>query len=124
MEATTLATGPLAGLPHIDALIGRASDDEACLRDIREVLSRHNRLDRFGVMLLHQHFAVADDEIMVEECDEVNRVLRSTPRKRADLGQTKSIQTNWRLDSAEAVAACTQICTLDDDHQHIKESHL
>jgi len=124
ISTSLLTNGPLAGLPHIDALTARSVDDEACLKEIREVLARHQRLDRFGVTLLHHHFAVAEDEIMVEECDEENRVLISRPQKVAAIDVARAIQTNWRLDADLATAKCTQVCTYNSDNEHIRSSHL
>jgi len=124
MSASSLTNGPLAGLPHIDVVIARSVEDEACFKELREVLARHDRLDRFGVMLMHHHFEVADDEIMVEECDEENRVLISRPQKVATIAAGSAIQTNWRLDSDLATAKCMQICTYNSDNEHIRTSHL
>ena len=124
MSASLLTNGPLAGLPHIDAVTARSVEDDACFKEIREVLARHQRLNRFGVTLLHHHFAVADDEIMVEECDEENRVLISRPQKVADIDAASATQTNWRLDTESATAKCMGICTFNKENDHIKKSHL
>jgi hypothetical protein len=47
--------------------------DAACLEDVRLVLARHNALDRFGIALLHNHFDLADDEMMLETTDAERR---------------------------------------------------
>lgn len=124
MPADTAIAGPLAGLPHIDSLLPRSADDEACFTELREVLARHGKLDRFGVTLLHHHFAVGTDEVLVEECDVEGRTLVTRPRKLGALGATPAIETNWRLDVKGVIAACTQVCTYDDDHNHIRSTHL
>jgi hypothetical protein len=56
--------------------------DHACLQEIKDVLLRHGRLNRFGVTLLHEHFAISHDEILVEECDPANRTLTIRPEKK------------------------------------------
>ena len=59
--------------------------DAACLMEIRDVLDRHGMLDRFGVSLLHSHFDVADDEMMLETTNVANREHWVRPVKKADL---------------------------------------
>lgn len=124
MQNPILGAGPLAGLPHIDVLAPRDPADEACLAEIREVLFKHGKATRFGVALLHHHFAVAPDEVLVEECDPVTRVLTTRPVPLAQLGATRSIQTNWRMDIDGVTAECTQCCSYDDDNRHTGSSHL
>ena len=36
--------------------------DAECLREIRAILARHKKLERFGVTLVHSHFHIDDDE--------------------------------------------------------------
>ena len=36
--------------------------DAVCFKDIREVLIKHNALDRFGMCLIHKHFEMSEDE--------------------------------------------------------------
>lgn len=43
--------------------------DTPCLEEIRQVLMKHNCLDRFGISLLHSHFDLADDEMLLETTD-------------------------------------------------------
>lgn len=61
-------------LPHIDDLIPFSTEDEACLAEMKEVLRRHGKLGRFGLSLMHNHFEVADDEMLLEECDVLVRL--------------------------------------------------
>jgi hypothetical protein len=42
-----------------------SSADLAVLEEVRQVLAMHGALRRFGVTLQHQHFDLADDEILV-----------------------------------------------------------
>lgn len=112
-------------LRDIDDVRPRSVGDEECINEIREVLRKHGALQRFGVTLLHQHFPVAGDEILVETCDVENRTLTIQPAKQAEIGSGRVMETNWRLDTNTVTSGCTQICTLDpDDHRHIRKSHL
>ncbi len=59
--------------------------DAACLLEIRDVLEKYGSLDRFGVSMLHSHFEVADDEMMLETTNVANREHWVRPVKKADL---------------------------------------
>jgi hypothetical protein len=72
--------------PHIDEVTPFAGEDVDCLREIREVLERHDRLGRFGVTLLHSHFNVAPDEVLVETASD-ERTLTVAPVKTSELPQ-------------------------------------
>ncbi len=61
--------------------------DAPVLEAIRSILEQHNCLDRFGITLLHNHFDIDDDEIMMEFTDLEKREHRVSPMKRADLEQ-------------------------------------
>ena len=72
--------------------------DRACLADIKETLARHNRLARFGVVLLHHHFKLSPDEVLVERCDPSARALRVTPVRRSEVEASSLVETVWRFD--------------------------
>ncbi|MCH8549477.1 MAG: hypothetical protein LAT80_11420 [Balneolaceae bacterium] len=56
-------------LKHIADVKPIDESDAECLEDIRQVLIKHDRLERFGVSLLHSHFELHDDEILLETTD-------------------------------------------------------
>jgi hypothetical protein len=97
-------------LPHIDDVHDLDESDLACLSEIKKVLAKHDKLLRFGVSLLHDHFHVADDELLLETCDTENRTLMIRPVKRVDIPQAKMMPTNWRLDTDEILLGCTRTC--------------
>ena len=105
-------------LPNIEDVPPLSEDDFACLTDVRNVLMKHNRLSRFGVTLLHSHFPVGDNEMLMETCDPENRRLTIEPVSYSP-GETEknSIPTNWRLDLPGDVPKtfmhCTQFCGKD-----------
>ena len=70
-------------LNHIADLKPVGDDDADCLKEIRSVLERHNALDRFGVTLLHSHFDLAEDEMMLETTDVDKREHYVRPVKRS-----------------------------------------
>ena len=94
---TSLTVMPMqwADLNEIDVVEPLNENDYACLAEVREVLTRHNKRDRFGVALLHKHFEVADDEVLMERSNHKDRVLTITPGKREDARNI--IETVWRL---------------------------
>lgn len=53
-------------LPDIDEVEHLSAADEPLMRELREVLGRHGAERRFGLMLLHEHFAIGEDEVLVE----------------------------------------------------------
>lgn len=77
-------------LPDIEEVSPLSERDEACFREIKEILRQHDSLRRFGLCLLHEHFQTSDDEILVEVCDPETRTLisrleaRRTSRSRDD----------------------------------------
>lgn len=111
-------------LPDIDDCPAFGPDDETCFAEIREVLAKHGKLHRFGLTLLHEHFEIRPDEILLETCDPVNRVLTIRPEPIAAHPAGQHRETNWRLDSMNAVQACMQICKMDSDNRHTGKEHL
>lgn len=86
-------------LPDIMDVAPIGPDDAACLAELREILARHGALERFGLNLLHDHFAITDDELLVETCDHDNRTLTIAPMKAVDFPTDLNvIETNWVFD--------------------------
>jgi hypothetical protein len=73
--------------------------DLPVLDELREVLERHGALDRFGLNLLHDHFPVADDEVLVEVCDTEQRTLTIRPLRGgvADGIPGRFVETNFQF---------------------------
>jgi len=114
----------LSPLPGIDDVEARSDADDACFTELREVLGRHNALDRFGITLLHQHFHIGDDELLVEEVDADSRTLITRPVPQAEVVGRRVKETNWRLDSDAAMSACTptSFCYVDSKNDHHRKS--
>ena len=68
-------------LPSIEDVKEFGPEDVACVGEIRDVLRRHGALQRFGITLLHRHFELAPDEVLVESVDVEHRAIRQVPRK-------------------------------------------
>jgi hypothetical protein len=82
--------------------------DEAFLCDLYDVLDKHGNLDRFGLCLLHDHFAVGADEILLESNNPLSRTLNMEVVRRANLPEVKF--TSWRIGgpNAQSLTACAQ----------------
>ena len=83
-------------------------DDKQCLDEIRAVLEKHGNLQRFGITLMHKHFVVQDDEVLVEETDPVSHVQTITPTKRSEIPSDVTV-VNWRLDKNTPLAPVCRI---------------
>jgi hypothetical protein len=70
-------------LDHIADVRPIGDEDAACLEEIRSVLEKHGALSRFGVSLLHSHFSLAEDEMLLETTDLVKRQHLVRPVKRS-----------------------------------------
>lgn len=103
----------LPRLPDIMEVRPVGSEDDAIFDEIRAVLERHNALGRFGVTLLHQHFDIGDDEVLVEQIDALNRILDTRPVPKALA--TNGIETSWRLDDPSCRRRCETQCQPDRD---------
>ena len=98
--------------PHIDDVQALNEEDLACLEEIAAVLQKHDRLDRFGLSLLHKHFDLAEDEVLVEYTDEEARTQTIRVEKRPAQNNSCIQQTAWRFKkgSARPTLGCYQTC--------------
>lgn len=106
---TTIAMA-YRNLTDIDEVPPLTEADRECLSEIREVLKRHERLDRFGVMLLHTHFPILDDEVLLETCDVDQRRLTLEVAPKTVLQSREIVPTSWRLRDDATLTGCYQAC--------------
>lgn len=100
----------LPPLPDIDEVAPLSDADHECIAAVRRVLEQHGALQRFGLTLLHDHFPIADDEIMMETVDKTARTLTTRPVMAADHPIENSVESSWRLDSHIGLARCERVC--------------
>lgn len=93
-----------------------SADDIECLNEVRAVLEKHNRLERFGVMLLHKHFDVHQDECLLETIDTDRRELSVRPVLKSELPQ--AVQTQWRLVDRSPLQWCEAWCNYSGGTHH------
>lgn len=111
MSALAIATLQWANLNDIDDVEPIGAADVSCISEVYEVLRRHGLEERFGLALLHKHFDLNDDEVLVETTDKIGRRLTIEPVVRSEAG--KLIETIWSItkdDNAKIVLGCRQYC--------------
>jgi hypothetical protein len=98
-------------LPNIDNVEPMGDQDLAVMNEVRDVLAKHGALERFGLTLLHTHFDIGEDEILVEKVDAEARTLTISPmpaREAAAAGDP--FETSWRLDAPDGQPRCVLYC--------------
>ena len=97
-------------LTHFDDLEPLSEKDIECFDEIRRILKKYDTLDRFGITLLHKHFDLNDNEMLVEELDANTRTMHISPRKPEE-ENLEFFQTAWRLgEGTEIILGCIQTC--------------
>ncbi|GGX22082.1 hypothetical protein [Aquimarina muelleri] len=90
-------------VPTFDEAMPLHSGDENFLKELQAVLEKHGNINRFGLTLLHDHFTINEDEILLETNDHHDRTLEMQVVKRSDL--TPDVKfTSWRIGGPNAVA--------------------
>lgn len=94
-------------LHEVDAL---DQTDTECMKELASILNKFGKSDRFAVHLVHKHFDIADDEILCEFTDEVNRTLTTKPVKRDP--SLKMVETTWllRQEGEQVLQTCHMAC--------------
>lgn len=99
--------------------------DYEVLDEVRAVLDKHNYTDRFGMILLHKHFELQEDEILIEDTDTANRI--STVKVTKESGSSEgTIETMWKFGKGvNAVTKCVLRCSYFLGHKrvHKKEGY-
>lgn len=107
----TVAAMQWRAVDDIDEAAPLDSSDTECLTELRSVLEKHGKLKKFGLTLIHSHFPIEDDEILVEKVNKASRTLIIRPMKRSEAGA--AVDTQWSLDAGHALLACRVKCYID-----------
>src|SRR5437868_4631260 len=104
MSATTLELSPTqwADLKELHDVEPINAGDLQCMAEIRDVLKKHGKRERFGVALLHKHFNMDAGEVLLELTDERARELSIKPVKKE--AARNSVPTIWMLADDEIQA--------------------
>jgi hypothetical protein len=95
-----------------------SDEDNVIMQDLHKVLKKHNALKRFGITLLHEHFKVEDDEVLIEFTDIATRTQVIKPVSQNDPELIDAIETSWRLDTGFPVMGCKCKKYGTGDHSH------
>lgn len=95
-------------VPDVHDIEPLSERDSECLREIREVLLRHNSVDRFAISLLHKHFELSHTEQMVEFTDIEARTLTIKPISESQ--GLKTLETTWKFSKDSATTSPLTIC--------------
>ena len=98
-------------LPDIDLPAMQALDDSdwECLDEIGGLLIAKGANDRFGVTLLHSHFPIGDNEIMVEEPRPGERAFTLRPVENRAAGADDRVAINLEFGSGRDDRALSMI---------------
>ncbi|WP_217553830.1 hypothetical protein [Streptomyces sp. GbtcB6] len=88
-------SAPRISLPVFEEAEALGPQDAEFVRDLAAVLAKHGNLNRFGLCLLHDHFPIAADEVLVETNDPRTRTLHAHVEKADGTRHTKASQ--WRF---------------------------
>ncbi|MBA6433946.1 MULTISPECIES: hypothetical protein [Streptomyces] len=99
------ATHQRPALPTFEEAEGLGPQDAEFVRDLIAVLEKHGNLDRFGLCLLHDHFPLATDEVLVETNDPEARTLQIRVEKANGTRHAKPSQWRFMPDISHANAS-------------------
>ena|ERR1039458_9016031 len=94
-----------------------SEEDVECMRDIRAVLMKHDKLNRFALHLIHKHFDLDSDEVLVEYNEASSREQFFRVEKRSSDIMKHSIPTTWTLENIEPMARC--VCAYRPNSGHL-----
>ena len=105
LEISPLQWAHLKKLGEIEPL---NDSDLQCMAEVRKVLIKHGKRDRFGLALLHKHFDMDDNEVLLESTDKQARELNIRPVKRDEAAD--SVPTIWMLldDQMRSIQDCSR----------------
>lgn len=101
-------------LQDIDDTPPLDSSDMACMDEIRAVLARHGKLDRFALHLAHAHFQLADGEVLIEQTNPASRSQHTIVGKIEDVPD--AVPTTWLFIGTGPFKVCPII---DGDKRHL-----
>ena len=104
-----------AGLDNIDDVDPLGDDDRRVMDEVKAILEKHGALERFGLTLLHSHFDLAPDEILVETVDVSKRTLKVQPVPAGEVRPSDLVATSWRLDGPGYQPLCGTYCHRSGD---------
>ncbi len=109
MDAIAFETTKWSQINEAETVDGLSAADSDCLREVRDVLKKFGALDRFGINLLHRHFDIQDDEILLETTDMATRTQTVRPVKMSYSEQELKV-TAFRFVDGDQIGKPTLYC--------------
>jgi hypothetical protein len=123
MEKLVLETIQHSKLTDIDEIEPINDLDYEVLEEIKSVFVKHKYVNRFGIILLHKHFDIAEDEVLMETTNEEERISTVKVEKALNSEQN-TIGTMWKFgNDIIAATKCVVRCHyfLGHKRKHVKE---
>ena len=94
-------------------------DDSYCLSELKEIILKYGKENKFGISLLHTHFDLLENEMLVETINVKERVLTTTPVQVDEQRKKSLVQTVWCFSKDQSlVKGCESFCPRDDKGRH------
>jgi hypothetical protein len=103
-------------LLDIDEVQPLLADEMPFVEEFKQLLQRHNKIDRFGLTLLHRHFDLAEGEVLLEDTDVNRRIQEIRPVKADSLPAGSAMETAWRFDE-DTKMFCVLYCVTANGHR-------
>jgi len=118
MEEIQLVPTMWSAFPDVDEVEPLGASDDAVLKELRAVLEKHGALKRFGISLLHRHFALDDGEVLIESTDRESRRQTVEVRPAAQVfNGGRVLGTQWAFDDSNETLVCRGWCHYDQGHK-------
>lgn len=117
MKTTVSPSNPVNDLLDIADAQPLTEQDQPMVSEIYEVLKKYGAEKRFGLSLLHKHFDISDDEVLIESVNVETRTQTVRPYKNHEMQGYQFVETAWRLDTGKAVMNCKCI-KFGNAHEH------
>ena len=118
IEVLQLTPTSWSEFPHVDDVRPVDDNDYLILNEIRNVLVKHNAVERFGVNLIHRHFDLKNDEVLFESTNEETRTQHVEVCPIADIADHKNVlETQWVFNGQRA-SYCIGKCHYNSGHKH------
>ena len=109
-----------AHMKHVTEVEPVTEKDRSILEAIKAVLLEHDAVERFGVHLVHKHFDLTEDEIIMEYTDEDARTQFTQVEKYEEaFANGLPLETQWRFNRETASMGCVGFCLYNNGHRHI-----
>jgi hypothetical protein len=68
------------------------------LNEVSDLFKKHHMLDRIGLCLLHQHYDIRPNEILVETTESQNRITTLQPVDAISADRANLLETAWKVE--------------------------